>query len=145
MDIKTNVNFVPNYQVQGQNNTGKRTVAFSGELGDSYVSRIKNEEDVTTGEIYKEIKNPWYGINGRKFQDVMESFIESVKQLNKDNEKLNHEIQQRNITSQLIEIISDKTVSTFEHLVAMQDEQIEQLTLENEQLKAKLNQQSDEE
>lgn len=142
MDINMSVNFKTNYSAPDKNSSNKKQIAFNGERGDLYISRIKNGENINPEEIYNEIKNPWYGINKNKFSDVMDSFIGSVKELSEDNEKLSQNIKQRDITAELIDIIAKKTIDTFELLVNSQEQQINLLTEENNYLKSQLNNQN---
>ena len=82
------VQFTSNHMNYAKNNSmTQNQIAFQGARGDEYVRQITTGSDVKPQDIMKEVKGT-FGIKADKFEDIMESFINTIKDLTKDNRRL---------------------------------------------------------
>ena len=76
----------PNYS----KNSNVKNVNFTGHLGDKFVRQIMDGNDVNPKTVLSELKGT-FGIKSEKVEDVMESFIESLKEAFTQNKSLRNE------------------------------------------------------
>lgn len=78
--------YAPNYS----KNSNAKNVNFTGHLGDKFVRQIMDGNDVNPKTVLSELKGT-FGIKSEKVEDVMESFIESLKEAFTQNKSLRNE------------------------------------------------------
>ena len=60
-----------------------QNIAFKGQLGDNYLNKLSQGERVETEMVMKDVQGS-FGLKKDKVQDVLESFIRSIKGLHQN-------------------------------------------------------------
>lgn len=82
-----------NYSQYNRNNQIKQNITFKGALGDQFIKKITSGAEVKPAEVIKEIKGT-FGLKSEKAEDIIESFIGSVKELFNDKKLLSEKLQE---------------------------------------------------
>ena len=83
-------NYTPNNSVKMS-----KTPNFTGALGDKFVRDITLMADVDANKIMKELKGT-FGLKSEKVQDVLESFIDSLRKMTLKGKQLEGELRKAN-------------------------------------------------